>query len=405
MVEYSRMDNNNKRYTYHFIIALEIVVAVYIIIYTLIGQDIFSHGVYDSYTRQAEAWWQGSTSLPENVTWLELAQYNGKYFVSFPPFPTVVQFLLYPIFGINTPNNLVNTLFGLGAFVLSYKVLTRRGYGGLYASAAALLMTLGSNLLYLSTTGWVWFSAQAQGFFFSLLAVFLIYSKNKKAWYFSFLSLGIAVACRPFQLVYAPLLLYLLYGNIKENGGLIPTLARCIKYVLPMIFVGIGLAAYNYIRFGNILEFGHNYLPEFTDEKQFSLSYVPGNFLQILKLPSIRGGSVVFPQFDGTLFFLVNPVYILLAVNLFGKFGKKQALYLACFAAHLVLLLSHKTMGGWQFGSRYLVDMIPFMPVVFERGRHEREGFKEAALPIVLALIGIAVNIYGTVWYYTQIYY
>ena len=99
-----------------------------------------------------------------NVSWLEIAEYSGRYYVSFPPFPSVVQFLLVPFFGPNTPDNLVNTLFGLGTLLLVYRYLRRRGQGGLVAALIALLMVLGSNLFYLSVTGWVWFSAQTQAF-------------------------------------------------------------------------------------------------------------------------------------------------------------------------------------------------------------------------------------------------
>lgn len=394
--------DERERYSNHFFIAAAIVVAAYIIIYGVLGQGPLSHCVYDSYTRQAAAWWQGSASLPGDVTWLELATYKGAYYVSFPPFPSVVQFLLYPIFGMNTPDNLVNTLFGLGSFVLIYRFLFRRGCGGFAASAFALLLTLGSNLFYISATGWVWFSAQTQGFFFSVLAVYLIYSKNKASWYFSFLALGIAFACRPFQLAYTPLMLYLLYRNIGNEKGFIRTLLSCIKYMLPLAAMGILTAAYNYARFGDIFEFGHNYLPEFMQSDQFSFSYVPGNFLEVLKLPGT--GEYFWPRFNGTLFFLVNPAFIALAVSLFRRFKEKEAVYFLCFIVHFVLLLTHRTMGGWQFGCRYLVDMLPFMLVVFEGdGKYKTlETNRAAILPAALAVLGIAINIWGAVWYYTQ---
>ena len=376
----------------------------YILIYAVIDQGVFSHSVYDSYTRQAEAWWNASAQLPSNVTWLELAEFKGSYYISFPPFPSVVQFLVYPIFGLETPDNLINTLFALGAFMLIYRFLMRRGYGGLAASVFALLMTLGTNLFYVSVTGWVWFSAQTQGFFFSVLSLVLIYSKRSPAWYFSFLSLGLAVACRPFLIVYTPLLFYLLSTKIDKRGWL-RTLAGYFRYALPLVFVGLCLGAYNLIRFGSVFEFGHNYLPEFQNVQQFSISYIPGNFLEILKLPGISKGGIDWPAYNGTLFFLVNPVYVMLAVSMIKNrrgFGEKQAVYLMCLVAHILLTLAHKTMGGWQFGSRYMVDMIPFMLVIFADDKSFEAGRpqKLLAVPAALGLLGIAVNIAGAVWYY-----
>ena len=400
------MDSSKERYTYHFVIAATIVVVAYILLYAVLEQGVFSHSVYDSYTRQAAVWWQGSASLPEDVSWLEIAEYNGQYFISFPPFPSVAQFLVYPIFGMDTPDNLINTLFALGTFVLIYRFLMRQGQSGFFASVFALLMTLGSNLFYLSLTGWVWFSAQTQSFFFCVLCICLIYSKRRVAWYFSFLCLGIAFACRPFQIVYAPLLFYMLYQNVRgdQKSG-IAVAVRCIKYVLPLVFAGVCVAAYNYIRFGSILEFGHNYLPEFLEEPQFLLSYIPENFLEILKLPGIANGQIVWPKFNGTLFFLVNPVYILLIVSLLKtRWSLKKGIYLFCLAAHFVLMLSHRTMGGWQFGSRYLIDIIPFMLVMFaDDKRYQTQRVSKAAvLPAVLLAVGVAINVWGAVWFYTS---
>jgi hypothetical protein len=110
-------------------------------------------------------------------------------------------------------------------------------------------------------------------------------------------------------------------------------------------------------------------------------------------------------MFNGTLFFLVNPVYVLLVVSMIRqKFGLKQLIYLLCFVVHMMLMLSHKTMGGWQFGSRYLVDMIPFMAVIIMGDRTlARRSIDEKVpiLPIVLAAVGIVINVYGAVWIYT----
>ena len=393
------------KFKIHFLWAFLLLAICYVVLYSIIGQGAFSHSDYDSYTRQAQQWWNGSASLPQNVSWLEIAEYDGQFFISFPPFPSVIQFLLYPIFGFATPDNLVNTIFGLASFVLIYFIFNRKNFGDLNSAVLALLLVLGSNLFYLSVTGWVWFSAQTQGFFFSALAVYLITSKKKEAWSFAFLSLGAAFLCRPFQILYFPLMLYLLYKNIDAGSGRIRTFFSCIKYILPLAFIGALGAAYNYIRFDSIFEFGHNYLPEFAQEPQFSFSYIGKNFLEILKLPTVTDGVIEPPKFNGTLFFLVNPAYVLLVVSMVRqKFGVKQAIYMACLVAHMLLMLAHRTMGGWQFGSRYLVDMIPFMTLIISEDLAlAGKGLKSkvAALPVVLAVLGVIINVCGAVWFYT----
>ena len=392
------------RFKIHFLWALLLLCALFVILYSVTGQGIFSHSNYDSYTRQAAAWWEARASLAEDVSWLEIATYEGEYYISFPPFPSVIQFILHPIFGMEMPDNLINTLFGTGSFIIIYFIFYRKNFGDLTSAVLALLLVLGSNVFYLSLTGWVWFSAQVQGFFFSSLSIYLILSRRKAAWYFAFFAMGAAFACRPFQIVYFPLMLYLLYKNIDDGRGVSKTLASCIKYILPLVFIGALTAAYNYIRFDSFFEFGHNFLPEFVSEPQFSLGYIGRNFLEILKLPTITGGVLSPPEFNGTLFFLVNPVYILLAVCFFRqKFGAKQAIYFSCLIVHFILMLSHRTMGGWQFGSRYLVDMIPFMSIIIIEDRaliKTGQDKKVPVLAVVLAAAGAIINVYGAVWFY-----
>jgi hypothetical protein len=58
-------------------------------------------------------------------------------------------------------------------------------------------------------------------------------------------------------------------------------------------------------------------------------------------------------------------------------------------------------MGGWQFGTRYLVDMLPFSLLIISDRVPGNTLRRHAALPAVLAALGIAINVWGAVWYYT----
>ena len=63
--------------------------------------------------------------------------------------------------------------------------------------------------------------------------------------------------------------------------------------------IAISYMALNYARFGNITEFGHNYLPEFTRTTtgQFNLSYLKENLMHYLRLPA-TGETVVRFRFS-----------------------------------------------------------------------------------------------------------
>mgnify|MGYP003302259415 CR=1 FL=1 len=70
------------------------VFAFLFLLWMFTGKWPLDANTYNSYALQADAWRQGRLDLGQNYTWLELAIYEGKYFVSFPPFPS---YLLFPL--------------------------------------------------------------------------------------------------------------------------------------------------------------------------------------------------------------------------------------------------------------------------------------------------------------------
>ena len=59
------------------------------------------------------------------------------------------------------------------------------------------------------------------------------------------------------------------------------------------------------------------------------------------------------------------------------------------------MLLCHKTFGGWQFGARYLCDLIPMLMLFQLRGRAKRAHWETA-----VGLFAIAFNIYGAILFH-----
>ena len=160
---------------------------------------------------------------------------------------------------------------------------------------------------------------------------------------------------------------------------------------------------YNYIRFGSVFEFGHNYLPEFmrAEYSQFSLNYVKDNYKIYFKtLPYYKDGQLEFSRY-GFTFWVANVIFILAALamllaavyfvrmlirrwqdkkarggaealslpgdglgtrgfSVFRDTGLVEAVILALAGSAVIfLLLMHRTAGGWQFGNRYTVDVVP----------------------------------------------
>ena len=68
--------------------------------------------------------------------------------------------------------------------------------------------------------------------------------------------------------------------------------------------------------------------------------------------------------------------------------------------AHLLIVCCHRTLGGYQFGNRYLVDMLPFVYAALAMFMPLGERFAAANVP--LFFMGFAVNLIGTVGTYNH---
>ncbi len=374
----------------------------YILLHDLLGGTLFAHSHWDSYTLQALAWREGRLDLGQNYPWLELAIYQGKYFVSFPPTPTLFVLPLTFFFGEATPNNLMMMFVAMGCALGAYFVLRKTGASSRAAVPFAIFYVWGSNMLWMSTNGGVWF--QAQGFNLLLLTLALLcalYDRRAPAYFLA----ALAVGCRPFSaLAFLPLFVYFTQRD-KAAGK---TLAKSIKAQLPaFILPALVAAAYmalNHARFGSVFEFGHNYLPEFTESEygQFSLHYLKGNLYRLFLNPiRFENGRLSFPYFDGFMFYIANPLFLLLAIRLCkGAFAREKgergyryvrAALLFAMLATIVLLCLHKTLGGWQFGARYTVDMLPLaLAVLISYGKWKLRAYEYAIMAF-----GVMFNFYG----------
>lgn len=137
--------------------------------------------------------------------------------------------------------------------------------------------------------------------------------------YIAPICIACAVGCRPFQAVYVPAVLIALYrARRKEMDGPAWRCAlQCLPYVIVPGLIACAYGIYNFVRFGNIFEFGHNYLPEFTraQEGQFSATYISGNWENINRMPYVdEDGRLNFPHSFGFAFYLANPLYLVAAI-------------------------------------------------------------------------------------------
>ena len=348
------------------------------------GADFFKHCLTDSYTLQALAWRAGRTTLDGELPWLELAIYNGRQYLSFPPVPTVPLWVLTFFFGENTPSGLLPLLYLLGGYAAAYFLCARRMRPGSAALLAALL-SAGGSLLDVAVSdanfcGAVWYQAQTLAFLLTMLAFLLVDGKSRTGWYWGLVFYALAIGCRPFNIALAPAVLWV-FGERLANGEKFGwrLVGRAVPFCVAPFLIGCAYGCYNLVRFGSFFQFGHDYLPEFVQsgEPMFSLRYFARNVRSLLRMPAVWRGWDEMPSVSGFAVWLTQPgLFLALGWFIFralrGKITAADAVLAGCVAVQACALMLHRTNGGWQYGARYLCDTLP--AVVYLRARADRDA-------------------------------
>ena len=374
----------------------------------LTGQWPWTGNMYHSYTLQACSWLQGRLDLGQDYPWLELAIHEGRYYVSFPPFPSYVMLPFAAVFGTETPDGwiaLAVTLLGI-----CYAMRLYRALGGPERQMAfwVLFLYLGTGYLFISLNGWVWFIAQTMCFTLMLIA---LYASLKGHGGTALTCWACAVGCRPMTALYFPLLAYVLLRKLHSDRPelTIPQLIlRHLHWAIGPLLLAASYMTLNWLRFGDPLEFGHNYLPEFTRTPtgQFSLTYLAENLTNLLRLPYVEDGRLVFYKINGNAFWLTNPLILIAAAAWCAALIRRRTspvllvMIPLLTAAYVFILCCHRTMGGWQFGCRYLLDVMPvlFFGLVLWMPRGDR--FRRWCMPLLA--FSAALNVVGTVLLYNK---
>lgn len=388
-------------YSIAFIFAC--ILCVHFIIHSFTGMWWTYQNPYNSYVLQAQRWLGGHLDLGMNYAHLEIAEYGGRYFISFPPFPSYVMLPFALIFGLGTPDGLIALASSLIGATYIYKLFKHFEFGEKAAAAWTLFTYVCSNMLFITTNAWVWFIAQ--NMCFTLSAAALYYAVRGRGgvslalWAFS-------VGCRPVNALYIVLLLYILIKGLKKENK--PVLCReTLLWMIAPFVTAVSYMALNYARFGSVFEFGHNYLPEFLEagDGQFSIKYIAENLPLLFKLPEIENGIMQYPKFNGMMFFLVTPMFFAHAVKTVraAAVEKKTDKVImwgipVLICVHFLILTAHRTMGSYQFGNRYTLDALPF--AAFAAAYLGRDKYDICYTPLML--LGLCMNIVGTIAVYNN---
>lgn len=251
------------------LLAFLVICCVYAGVHLALGTQPFVHSDYDSYTLQALAWREGRMSLGRDYPHLELAVFEGDWYVSFPPVPSLVQLPLTLLFGQETPDGLLVKLYVAGAFWILYDYFRRTRKLGPWASSLwALFLVFASDMVSVSLDGGVWYQAQTLNFLHARRGLCGHDAPPAHAFMRALRAGGGLPA---------------VYGAVWAGAAHGISQAKTAPAAVAGAGGGVvhcGLLCRLQLRaLCNPFEFGHNYLPEFTrvETGQFSLAYVAGN--------------------------------------------------------------------------------------------------------------------------------
>lgn len=346
----------------------------------------------------------------------DCAQYQGRTYIVFPPFPGIVALPLVALNGVQTTGFMA---IGLVFYLLTLFLWKRIfGFYKLPSDVQAwmlLALAFASPLYFVALRAdGVWFFAQVIGFPLVTLALHeALFGRLVTAG----LALGCALLCRQLMVLYAPLLLLIAIGpiqpllrmdwdDVKERFGWTVRIGFPIAIALGCYF------AYNYWRFGDPLDTGYAFIFSDTspdpvtgeqpmlskrveDHGLWSSAYVLFNaaylFVQGFHITFDTEKQLVMTGLDnaGTNILSASPWLLFLAFTPWRRFSFFCWVIIVGFAS---LLLFYHSNGFSQYNTqRYTLDWLPAALLILAMARDKLVEHKD--ILALLVVWGMALNV------------
>jgi hypothetical protein len=361
-----------------------------------------SHSPHNHYSLQAAAWLDGRLDLggppPAYTGNNDFAQYDGKYWVSFPPVPAVIMLPLVAAAG--SPERVRDAavfawLAPIGPVLLfllfeRLRRLERSQRSQRHNAWLALLFGLGTVYWFSAVQGSVWFGGHVVSV--GLLCGYLLCSVDARHPALAGLLLALAFGTRPTMALALPFFALELWQSKHEEPAQL--LRRALAFVLPAAAVVALLMWHNDVRFGDPTEFGHRMLAiawrkRIDEWGLFSFRYLRRNLGVVLgSLPQYSAEHGLRISGHGLALWLTSPFFLwALWPKRAGVTYWAAALSLLAMAATVLL---YQNTGWVQFGYRFSNDFAPLLFVMLV------VGGRRLSLPFwLLAAFSIGLNGFG----------
>ncbi|WP_394837755.1 hypothetical protein LVJ94_12660 [Pendulispora rubella] len=415
------------------IVALGIYLACVVVFAIVAGkQRIAEHTPFNHYALVANAWLHGRQDLPGGAPHYaqgnDFAEFEGKTYISFPPFPAVLMLPFVAIAGSPEAfrdGQFIIWLAGIGPallFLILEKLRDqgRSEWGETFNATLALLFAFGTVYFFTAVQGTVWFAAHVVGV--GLAAAYMLVAIDAKRPWLAGLLCACGWATRPTLLLTSIFFaLEAVRVSCEAKGGLPAEgtfveraretlrrldagafLRKCIPFAIPILGAFAILSWMNSTRFHTASPFaGHEFLgirwrPRIDKWGLFGYHYLAKNLgIMLTSLPWFppagtrpHGAPPFQINLHGLALWFTTPLY-------FWLFRPKKATWLygslAVTAVVCALMNALYQNSGWlQFGYRFSNDYAILLFIMLAlSGRKPGLAFQ------VAAIWGIAWNLFG----------
>ncbi len=353
----------------------------------------------------ADGWLHGHLYIeqkPQSVS--DFTNYHGHWYVAFPPLPAILLLPFVAVFRLSY-QSLLTLFFSIGMGILNIwlmqqillRLVKKEVLGERLFAWLLLFFALGTELLYTTLKGSVWFIAHVVATTFVLCYIYEMLGKQR-AWVAA-ICLGLASLSRSTAIFAFPF--FLVYIFVRDRKAPLVLLRKWTTFGGVLVFFLMGMLLYNYVRFNSLLDFGYNNMsvnPLVGDNLhgygQFNLHFLATNARFMLLEPPkllLTFPYVTFNPF-GTSIFLTMPA-LLFALLSFRRGGQRwlaTSLLAGCVLPALVVLLYFNT-GWYQFGYRFALDFLPFLFLLGAMGMPQRPTWSVK----LLIVLSILINVWG----------
>ena len=350
---------------------------------------------YAYHVFQAQALLEGRLDLP-HMPWLELAEWEGRFYTVNPPLPALLLVPAVALFGA-FPQGYASVLFGAINTALCFLVVISFFRDRRVALWTSLLSAFGTIHWYHAEVGSGWYFAHIVGITFLWISLLLAARGAHLFW--ASVMIGAAFLSRyPTALGGIFLPVYFFATLISFEGG------RPRIHPRPLLALLAGLVpalllyfAYNYVRWGGPWDMGYTLVLRPGDPNYiyglFNFRYIPIHLVEMFTTwpRVVEQPPYLVPSLFAMAIWIATPALVLtLRAPLFDR------LTVAAWAAVLltaVVDLSHGGNGFTQFGYRHTLDFLPFLLLLVAAGMRGHVGRVTKSL----VAASILVNTWGVV--------